>query len=502
MKTWQKSLVCISLSLMSLLACVGYAVVSETLQIIGMASAEVPTGIYITDITEVGASGIDKNVFSFIPTTTNVMNTVSKSEGDTEGVIEYAVTVYNNTNTAYFYRDIYFQTEIPEYNGNDYVSEFKGDNNVFIECVFENDSNEAKKLEPQEKIVFTVYYTVGKDIDADIDLNMLVNIRFGIHVAGEWEAVDSIEARFLEILNTESTYKQLIDVLDDKFNGWDTWTANYVGNVAGATAGAFSNDSVTVNNLFQNRLQMTIDGELREATVIIKHENVDWDYGTGDSYVAYNSEGLSVSDSGCEMILYLTIDSLDDPGAYVPVYAMVFTCDISWQTGERVSDWYRIGSTYIGKAEVADYDGTVGGTGSFRTTTWVSDVTSYEVVKGYSFEIQNYNTTDTYYLDSFSYEVDGYYNLHYTLETYNEEALRVLEQLIADAKRIVDNPSYAGEGIDGVRAVYEKYYWLYAWNNGKVENTWPINTARKFHPAIVELYKNVYTVLNTISNLS
>ena len=501
MKTWQKSLVCIALSLLSLLACVGYAKVTENFAINGTATAEVPEGIYITDITEVGSIGIDKNEYDFIPTTTNIMNTVSRSAGDNAGVIEYEVTVYNNTSITYCYRDIYFQTEIFDYNGNDYISHFEGDNNVFIECVFADDSIESKKLDPKEKMVFTVYYTVGKDIDADIDLNMLVNIRFGIYVAGEWEAVDLIEARFLEILNTQSTYNRLIDVLDDKFNGWDTWTANYVGNVAGATAEAFSNDSLTVNSLFQNRLQMTIDGELREATVIIKHENVDWDYGTGDSYVAYNSEGLSVSDSGCEMVLYLTIDTLDEPWAYVPVYAMVFTCDISWQTGERVSDWYRIGSTYIGKAEVSDYDGTVGGTGSFRTTTWVSDVMEYEVIAGYSFEIQNYNTTDTYYLDRFSYEVDGYYNLHYTLETYNKEALSVLEQLIADAKRIIDNPSYAGEGIDGVRAKYEKYYWLYAWNNGKVEDNWPINTARKFHPAIVDLYKTVYTVLNTITNL-
>ena len=59
------------------------------------------------------------------------------------------------------------------------------------------------------------------------------------------------------------------------------------------------------------------------------------------------------------MTLYLTIDTLDVPYEYVTVYAMVFTCDRDWQTGAIISDWYRVGNTFVGKSEVADYDGTV-----------------------------------------------------------------------------------------------------------------------------------------------
>ena len=329
---------------------------------------------------------------------------------------------------------------------------------------------------------------------------MLINIRFGIYVLGRDEALDMIEAQFLQILNTPSTYEYLIDILDDKYDGVNDWTSNYVGNVVGATTGPFSKDSIAVNNLFQDRLQMIIDGELKEVTVIIKHENVDWDNGTGDDYVATHPSGAVQTGTGCEMALYLTIDTLNVPYEYVTVYAMVFTCDRDWQTGAITSNWYRVGNTFEGKSEVSDYDGTVGGTGSFRTTTWAPLDKTYQIIAGYHFEVQNEDYVDSFDLERFTYTVVPNYQhpMYYLLETWRDDAPVVILQLLNDAKRILDNKNYAGEGIDRLRAVYEKYYWVYGYTGQPMMN-WPYPSLRKFYPAMVDLYKAIINVKDEIS---
>lgn len=501
MKILIKVLCPIFLAFAGLFLSIGYASVSDSLDVRGDVTTRKLTGVYITDITEVSASNIDKNEFSFMNGTTNVSSSVSKTEAGSEGVIIYDVTVLNNTNVSYYYRDNYYQTGIEELNGNDYISDYLEGGTITIECIFDSEDEDAKKILPQESIVFRVVYTVGADIVGDIDLNMLVNIRFGIHVSGNDEALDMIESRFLQILNTEYTFNQLIDILDDKFDGVNDWSSNYVGNVAGATAGAFSADSVAVNNLFQNHLQMTIDGELKEVTVIIKHEDVDWDTATGDAYTATHPDGGSYSAEGCEMTLYLTMEDLDTPWSYVTVYAMVFTIDRDyWGTGAYTSDWYRTGCAFIGTAEVSDYDGTPGGTGSFRTTTWwpKADV-DYQIVPGYHFEIKNGNEVDVLDFEGFSYHATGEVlswqtPMYAMLEAWNEESAAVVLKLMNDAKTIIDNRHYAGEGIDLLRSVYDKYYWHYAYL-GYPNLNWPYPTVRKFYPAMVELY----TVINSVA---
>ena len=504
MKTWLKGLICISLSFMCLFTCVGYALVAYYLAIDGSVKITLPEGVYITnitDITDYSTSNIDTNEFASVSVSTNIENTISRGQGSTRGVVEYEITVFNNTDITYYYRDIYFQTNLSDYNGNDYISEYSEDINVTIDCVFENDTMEAKKLAPGEKIIFSVVYTVGEAISADIDLKMLINVRFGINVEGEIEAVEAIEDRFLKILNTPDTYNYLLDVLDNKFDGEYLWTANYIGNVAGAGESAFSEDSLIVNALFQNQLQMTIDGELKEATVIIKHESADGDDNTGDSYVATHPSGVSMGDSACEMVLYLTIDSLDVPWGSATVYVMVFTCDSNM--GEKRSDWYKIGSTFVGTAPIVDYvTGYEPGVGSFRSTDWRTNTETYDLIEGYHFEIKNGNDIDTYHMDGYSYSLDRGLNLYSALEAWRTDSVPVMKELLNQAKQIVDNKNYAGEGIDELRWVYEKYYWLYE-ATGMLENhIWPVCTVRKFTTAILDLYGAIDNVLTNISNVT
>ena len=90
-------LLSISLSFACLFLCVGYASISDSLDIYGNVTAlaaEKPlTGVYITEVTEVSTTNIDKNEFSFMTGTTNLSNSVSRGMGGDEGVIVYDVTV-------------------------------------------------------------------------------------------------------------------------------------------------------------------------------------------------------------------------------------------------------------------------------------------------------------------------------------------------------------------------------------------------------------------------
>ena len=500
MKSWTKALLFISLSLLCLFTCIGYAQFADVMRVNGTAQSQMPEGLFITNIAEVSTSNVEKNEFSAVPATTNIENHVKKSAPGEAASITYVVTVFNNTNTTYCYSDVVCLTGLDEYNGNNYISDTAESTGIFVACVFDGQNGSLKTISPQSYMVLNVVYTIGSEISESIDLSMLVNLRFGVNILGKEEALGMLETRFLEILNTPATYEYLVDVLDNKYDGANDWTSNYVGNVVGATTGAFSEDSVAVNSLFQNHLQLSINGELKEVTVIIKHENIDWDNGTGDYSVATHPSGAVQTGTGCEMVLYLTMDDLDVPGEYVTVYAMIFSCDRDWQTGAIIGDWYHIGDIFEGKAEVADYDGTVGGTGSFRTTTWTPLAQTYQLIEGYHFQLQNGNTVDTFDLDSFSYTVTPAYQhpMYYLLETWDENAPVVILQLLNDAERILANRNYAGEGIDHLRAVYEKYYWVYGYTGQPMTN-WPYPSLRKFHPAMNDLYAAIQNVANSIS---
>lgn len=83
---------------------------------------------------------------------------------------------------------------------------------------------------------------------------MLISCQFkyGINVDSIDKAYDIVHHKFLDILNVTSTYEQLVDVLDDKFDGEQEWTSNYVGNVGNAV----DNDMMTVETLFAGQLTM------------------------------------------------------------------------------------------------------------------------------------------------------------------------------------------------------------------------------------------------------
>ena len=492
MKSWVKAILCIVLSFMCAFTCVGYAAVSEVLLISGRAKADIPSGLFITAVSTDSTSRVDKNEVSHLTYTTTVDSTISRESWYYAGSVTYTVTVLNNTELTYSYRGIYFQNDLDEYNGNQYVSTQNGNNNIGVRCSLAELSAEEKKVGPGETMEFTVTYTVGTSRNQNTDWRTLINFQFGINVDGEREALAVVEDKFLNILNTATTYGQLIDALDNKFDGVQEWTSNYIGNVTGSS----SEDSMAVNTLFAGQLQITVGDEQMDATVLIKHENLDGNLYTGDDYtVRYNQYG-DITHAGCEMTLYLTIDPLTTAGAYVPVYAVVFTCDRD-ENGNQISDWYRIGTTYVGKANVVTYDG-ANGTGSFVTDNWKADASTYDLIDGYDFEING----EVFKLDGYSFEVAQDVSIKKIVSETDVGATNTMQTLLNDAKRLIDSKEYAGVGIELINEAYIRLsgYYSVDENGNHMMNSGL--TVAQLSSAMSDLYRVVNDALIRIDELT
>ena len=423
---------CIAITLLFSFFVVGYASLTDTMTTRGSAEVKTPKGLFITAITQDKRSGLDVSTATFAEYSTTVTVNLSKSSDRTAGSVTYTIRVFNNTNYEYAYRDLYYQTTVY--------------NNSYI---VENTTNQSKKIDittsfpngtivaPGETLEFKVTYTIGSDrntFKANSTFNTLVNYQFGINVETEAEARDAIAEKFLNILNTTSTYQDLVDVLDNKFDGYQEWTSNYVGNVGNAT----SDDAVAVNTLFAGQLQMIINGVVTPASVLIKHENLDNNRKTGDDYVAINSSnGGRFEGYGCEMTLYLTTDPLTTANGLAEVYVCVFTCNRD-DAGNIVGDWYRIGDSYRGIANIVGYNGESGGTGSFVTDNWISTAETYTVTGDYT------------------YSVDSEVTLKTLTQVYDVQAIAAFQKLLVDAKAMIDDVTYAGIGINIVEDAYDR----------------------------------------------
>ena len=422
---------CVLLSLMFSFVVIGYAALSDTMTVFGNAEVNTPMGLFITQITPGKPSGLDVYTATFIEWSTTVTVDLSKSSDRTAGSITYTIRVFNNTKYEYAYRDLYYQDST---HNNSYIVQNTSSSpskNINIVTNFPN----GTIVKQGEYLDFEVTYTLGSDRNtfrASNTFQTFVNYRFGINVETEEAARDAIAAKFLNILNTTSTYNELVDAIDNKFDGYQEWTSNYIGNVGDAT----SDDALTVNTLFAGQLQMMINGVMKPATVLIKHENLDNNPKTGDDYVAVNKDnGGTFYGYGCEMTLYLTTDPLTTANGLAEVFVCVFTCNRD-DAGNIVSSWYRIGDSYRGLANIVGYSGEYGGTGSFVTDNWISSAETYTVTNDYT------------------YSVNAEVGLKALTQVYDYEAIFAFQKLLTESKAMMDDPTYAGIGITIIEEAY------------------------------------------------
>ena len=464
MKTLMKCLLCILLSVMCLFTCVGYASVSGNVTVKGNVEVDVPEGLFIVGIKTVGSNNLASNSVSYVEYSTTVNSIISRKNNGNQHSATYEITVLNNTRYEYAYRGLYYMNS---YGSNSYVSEKNAYNKLGVVTNFMNGKIVAAN---GGKLTFRVTYTIDKEIDEGVILDTLLNFQFGINVDSVDKAYDIVHNKFLDILNTKSTYDQLVDVLDDKFDGSQTWTSNYVGNVGNAV----DNDMMTVETLFAGQLTMLVNGQAQKAWVIIKHEDLDDNPLTGDDYtVRYNQYG-DITHQGCEMTLYMTVDPLETRNGWAPVYVTVFTCDRD-ENGNTVSDWYQVGSSYYGQANIVGYRGESGGTGSFVTDNWKSYASTYQVTKDYSYSIR----ADV--------------SLKTLMSEVDRSTITAFQSLLERAENMISNYKYAGTGLVDVEDAYEKASAFYTLNaEGKaIANT---NTKRVWLIPIMQELDHVLTV--------
>ena len=428
-----KCILCILLSLSFCFVTLGYSAITGKLVVRGTAKLEIPEGLFINNISQKGNSTrLDVATAEYAHHSTTVTTALSKTNNNSSGSVTYQITVFNNTDYDYAYRGLYYQSSLDGYDNN-YVSTSNGNSRIGVVTSFPN----GRIVKANEKLTFEVTYTIGSSrntFPADETFTTMLNYQFGINVETAEEAIEAVHSKFQDVLNTSSTYETLIEHLDDKFDGSQEWTSNYIGNVGSAT----TDDAMVVNTLFAGQLQIIINGVSTPARVIIKHENLDNNTMTGDDYVAINENNGGVFRGyGCEMTMYFTIDALSRPNGTAPVYVTVYTCDRD-ANGNIAGEWYQIGDTYLGNAPIVSYNGTAGGTGSFVTDNWVSVGSTYSPTENYS------------------YAVDPNTSLKTLVQVTDDAAINEFQRLIIDAKTMIDDLTYAGTGISQLEIVYER----------------------------------------------
>lgn len=345
MKKWVKALLCISLSIMSLFVCIGYAQISENLYIVGDVQAEPPQKIFITEVS--GGNYLDPATLGFSETIITSDVTLMKNSSNVYEAT-YSFTVFNNTDEVYYY-------------GGKIHGTYTDDTGIVVaysnpNIVMTVDVDIGDEVAPRTKrnINVTAVFEKGADT-SDPHLFSIIEYFFSTTKpeSSDDAAVSGVLGKFAEVLNDTESYSALIDAMNNTSGVGGILTGgrlsnSYIGNVVGDKTG---DDSKELNALFGSNMELNIDGENTPVTIMIKRDNVDGDNKTGDG-------------DGNEMTLYITADPLNVSGKYVPVYAVVYTKDDD-------VEWYQIGEVYKGSANVRQYGGLFDrGTGSFNTDNW------------------------------------------------------------------------------------------------------------------------------------
>lgn len=303
---------------------VGYANLTDILDIQGITEVKPQNGVFITTIN--ASSGVTVN---------NYIGTVINSKADISGgEVTINVTVYNNADVVY------------GYNVMKYVVGENTYDNENIEIVTEMKQKHTDwMVQPKGYMTFPITFKFKSGAaTTNTILNSIVEFEFlpfhEIPDNVEESTVSNAMDRFEEVLNTPEEYTALMEYMNNP-PGWDR-NSSYISNVRDAN----DTDKASIEELFSGNLHININGEQHDVKIMIKRENVTSAY------------------SGDEMTIYMTTDPLTSRGKAV-VYRCVYVNDNGV--------WKRDGVMTEGTATVCDYTfGSSWGTGSFNTNTWAA----------------------------------------------------------------------------------------------------------------------------------
>lgn len=321
---------------------VGYAALTDHLSITGTAEVEGKPyqGVYIKSVRMISATNaIDSENDFILPT--NHVTTVDASHSG--GYVTYEITVHNNTDVTYWYTGPQWSND---YGQNALIGAGGGITITTKDQLSDNSQtfNTEDWVPPQTERVFYVTYTYGAN--ALNPCSTMVNFRFDIHM-------DAVHDEFLSVLNNikaPDSYGQLKEVFEQQY------AAN------GSVSISTESHPEVFAGLFED-LMVNIDGVEKQASVVIRRENLDKDGTTGDAY----SGG---SPGGCEYTLYITVEPLT-PGTRPTVYAIAY----SKGANGMGSGWYQVGELYEGTAPIRS-------DGSIDYANWVATYKEYEIADG------------------------------------------------------------------------------------------------------------------------
>ena len=357
MKPWMKATLCISLSLMCIFSCIGYAALTEDLGLAGTASVEAvePQGLYISSVEIYSQSNTVTSLDKSIINPTTLRSTLNVSARNAS--ITYEITVTNKTDMTYWYLGPAIATEVDSnnlLNVTNGISLTTKDGSASNSTLFDT----ADWVPPHTERVFYATYVFGSRAQGSI--STLVNFSFGLHVA-------SVSDAFLKVLNDTASpygYNYLAEAFDQ----------NYAQNGSTVVANV-GKDAEVFNNLFGSSLTINVDGQNLPVTIVVERQNVDGKTGTGDSYAGNNAP------TGCEYTVYVTVDDVSNSGK-VTVYAVSYTYDPNQKA------WYMIGELYEGTCSTEQYENSTNPTDrAFDVDGWTATQKEYTVINNVTYKV-------------------------------------------------------------------------------------------------------------------
>ena len=379
MKTAYKVFISLVLLVTVAFTCIGYASVTDSLEVKGVMVADPPPKvidyIYISSATISGAKGQDSvrytdgssdysNQFGYMLLTLDFT---------TENTKDVSFTLTNKASS----RLAYYKCDFECIGGTSGVSEvipsglkaLPNDDYPDLEGGFDETKNIVGV--PDSELTSTNEYVIqqGASYNASATITSSVSdvaqviVRF--YYASPTEAdqkklegdatVAAASSRLADVLNSRAgaakNYNQLIQQMKDA-----SYQDNYVGNVIGAS----DSDSEFIAAVFGDTLNSVSigGGESTKCTVMIKKKNVTSKY-SGDEFVLY----MTTDDPSNPKNVTSESDSLFN-GDYILVSALVFVKDTD-------GVWKEYGGIYTGEAAVNNYSGGLGGSkNSFNTEKW------------------------------------------------------------------------------------------------------------------------------------
>ena len=302
-------------------------------------------GVYIKEVevvNHVNATNLDT---SFKKPTSHISTVDASWSG---GYVTYKITFHNNSDITYWYIGADYATD---YEQNALIGASGGISIRTADQLADASStfNEQDWIPPQTERNVYVTYTYG----ANAQNTCLTKLDFIFDIK-----MDGVRDEFLEVLN-DTMPGGSYDSLAEVFNRLYAET----GKVAIST----ESHPEVFQGLFED-LTVNIDGEEKQASVVIRRENIDGDGSSGDNYTGGGP-------SGCEYTLYITVESLT-PGTSPTVYAIAYSCGANGM-GDA---WYQVGELYEGTAPVnAD--------GSINYSNWIATEKTYEIADGIEYKV-------------------------------------------------------------------------------------------------------------------